>query len=70
MVYLLSDYSVNKVTVCSTEALPSLKHEKLLIGSMAKRALCDDTVFCHALSDDTQPHYSLKLTGAAAHTVP
>lgn len=70
-VYLLSDYSVNKVTMCSTKALPSLRCAKLLRGSMAKRALWEGTLLCHdALFEDTQSQYPLKLPGAAAWAVP
>lgn len=58
IVYLLSDYSVNKV-MCSTKALLRLKHAKLLVGRMAKWALCEDTLFCcGVLSEDIQSWYS------------
>lgn len=71
IVYLLSDYSVNKVTTCSTKVLCRLKRAKVLIGNMAKRALCEDTLFCHdALSEGTQSRYPLKVPGAAAWAVP
>lgn len=67
MVYLFSDYSVNKVTVCSRKALPRLKRAKLLIRSMAKRALCKYTLFCHdAFSEDIQSRFPLILPGATA----
>lgn len=64
-------YSVNKVTMCSTKALLRLKHAKVLIGSTAKRAFCEDSLFCHdASSEDIQSWYPLNLSGAAAGAAP
>lgn len=52
-VYLLSDYSVNKITLYSTNALPRLRHAKLC--GIAKRTLREDTLFYYdvSLSEDT-----------------